>query len=139
MQALEAQRRREEERAAKRLYRENRRVRRRQRRDQYNKWFRTVFLGNLVRWTWWTDKGRLNKELIDLKSCEIIHMVRKILKSNTLERLLNGLHRFRYMEFPFSQAMLRFKYTVERHKSGLFLTLNTSLMHHTYIREIILP
>lgn len=42
-------------RLARHLYKENRRINRQLKLEAYRRWFRHVFLGNLARWTWWTD------------------------------------------------------------------------------------
>ena len=100
--------------------------------DSYRRWFRHVFLGNLARWTWWTDKPRLARELQILKSGTEEEatrgMVIRIMKENTFVKILDGMHRFRYMECPVAIEMLRLKYSKQRVSSGTFIELNTGLV-----------
>ena len=119
-------------RLARKLYKENRRINRQLKLDSYRRWFRHVFLGNLARWTWWTDKPRLARELQILKSGTEEEatrgMVIKIMKENTFLKILDAMHRFRYMECPVALEMLRYKYCNLRLGAGTFLELNTGLL-----------
>ena len=121
-------------RLARKLYKENRRINRQLKIDSYRRWFRHVFLGNLARWTWWTDKPRLARELQCLKSGTeeeaTLGMVIKVMKENTFLKILDGMHRFRYMECPVAIEMLRLKYSKQRVSAGTFLELNTGLIVH---------
>jgi hypothetical protein len=130
-------------RLARKLYKENRRINRQLKVDSYRRWFRHVYLGNLARWTWWTDKPRLARELQYLKSGseeEVTRgMIIKILKENTFLKILDGMHRFRYMECPVALEMLRYKYSKLKVSGGTFLALNTGLLVRRQILEVVVP
>jgi hypothetical protein len=49
------------------------------------------------------------------------------MRDNSFVKLLNGIRRHNYSEFPVARAMLRYKYVVEKQKVGLFLILNGNL------------
>ena len=55
-------------------------------------------------------------------------MVIRIMKENTFIKILDGMHRFRYMECPVALEMLRHKYSKLRVSAGTFLELNTGLV-----------
>ena len=55
-------------------------------------------------------------------------MVVKIMKENTFLNILDGMHRFRYMECPVAIEILRHKYSKLRVSAGMFLELNTQLL-----------
>lgn len=55
-------------------------------------------------------------------------MVVKILRENTFLKILDGMHRFRYMECPVALEILRYKYSKQKVSAGTFLELNTGLI-----------
>ena len=55
-------------------------------------------------------------------------MLIKVMKENTFVKVLEGIHRFKYMECPVAKEMLRYKYSKERVRGGIFLELNTGLV-----------
>ena len=55
-------------------------------------------------------------------------MVIKVMRENTFVKVLEGMHRFRYMECPVAKEMLRYKYCKERLRGGMFLELNTRIV-----------
>jgi len=55
-------------------------------------------------------------------------MLIKVMKENTFVKVLEGIHRFKYMECPVAKEMLRYKYSKERVRGGMFLELNTGLV-----------
>lgn len=57
-------------------------------------------------------------------------MVIKVMRENTFVKVLEGMHRFRYMECPVAKEMLRYKYYRERSRGGMFLELNTGIVVH---------
>jgi hypothetical protein len=68
--------------AIRKLYRENRRINRKIKRDNYENWFRRVFLGNLIRWTFWNDKNKLVYHIIKFKDIDLREGVIIIMKNN---------------------------------------------------------
>lgn len=121
LKIIERKKKRDEEKLARKIYRENKKINRELKVNAYLKWFRGVFLGNLVRWTYWLDKPKLIQVINELKTVNTDIMVRQIMRDNTFIKLLNGIRRHNYTEFPFAKAMLQYKYTVEYQTLGLFL------------------
>jgi hypothetical protein len=121
LKIIERKKQREQEKLARKIYRENKKINRELKVNAYLKWFRAVFLGNLVRWTYWLDKPKLIKAINDLKTVNTEAIVRQIMRDNTFIKLLSGIRRHNYTEFPVAKAMLQYKYTVEYQKLGLFL------------------
>ncbi len=76
LKIIERKKKRDEEKLARKIYRENKKINRELKVNSYLKWFRGVFLGNLVRWTYWLDKPRLIKVINELKTVNTEIMVR---------------------------------------------------------------
>jgi hypothetical protein len=66
-------------------------------------------------------------------------MVIKVMRENTFVQILEGMHRFRYMECPVAKEMLRYKYCKERTRGGMFLELNSGLVVRRELKEVVVP
>ncbi len=82
LKIIERKKQREQEKLARKIYRENKKINRELKINSYLKWFRAVFLGNLVRWTYWLDKPKLIQVLNELKTINTDIMVRQIMRDN---------------------------------------------------------
>lgn len=119
----------------RKLYRENKRINRNLRREAYQKWFKRVFLGNMIRWTYWNDRPTLSKVISRFNATEPISLVTEVMNNNTTERLYFGLVRYRYQDFPYGKKMLFLKRTRDYQLCSsknhtLYLNSNLSVAYH---------
>ena len=68
---------------ARRLYRDNKRINRHLKQEAYKNWFKRVFLGNMIRWTYWHDRPKLVEALKRFQEADPLHLVIEVMNMNS--------------------------------------------------------